>query len=555
MRRIWFAAAIAAAVVVPTTSAGAAVTCSQPYAPWWSGFVGESSPAAPQLPGATDVTYRPPPLDMDGDGTEDAVHADDFDNSRPQQLHVSRGDGELVLHGAPGVLLLSSPAGDLDRDGRSELYVEEKDYTEGHTADAWQVIVPGTTAVGSADLHAVGIRVSVIAITLSADGSMSPAQGDQDGDGRVDLSSPAASGIGLLSGRDVMAAGPGGDARPAEPFRDVASPTGLVQFGPGRPIYVSGGPASSTRELTLETARPVRLASDVDLINDAPRVRGYLYRGQRFLIYRNSRRDGTQLVYWNLDDPCAKWIAPGLEYAVADAAGHLTLFGTQVVLTPDVPPTLRRPIVDVAMTRDRRGGWMVAADGGVFTFGSASFFGSAGNLRLSASIVGIEPTASGHGYWLLGADGGVFSFGDAPFLGSRPWGGTDRASVAIARAGSRGYWVIRSDGAVAPYGDASSYVGPASVIRALRRPIVSAESTRDGAGLWLVAADGGVFTFGTAGFHGSAASLRLAAPIVGIASTPDDQGYWLVGRDGGIFTFGNATYGGRAPNATAITAN
>ena len=37
----------------------------------------------------------------------------------------------------------------------------------------------------------------------------------------------------------------------------------------------------------------------------------------------------------------------------------------------------------------------------------------------AAPIVGMTPTADGQGYWLVGADGGVFAFGDAPFFGSR----------------------------------------------------------------------------------------------------------------------------------------
>jgi hypothetical protein len=30
----------------------------------------------------------------------------------------------------------------------------------------------------------------------------------------------------------------------------------------------------------------------------------------------------------------------------------------------------------------------------------------------------MAPTASGKGYWLVATDGGIFSFGDATFLGS-----------------------------------------------------------------------------------------------------------------------------------------
>ena len=37
---------------------------------------------------------------------------------------------------------------------------------------------------------------------------------------------------------------------------------------------------------------------------------------------------------------------------------------------------------------------------------------------LSAPIVGIVATPDAHGYWLVAKDGGVFTFGDASFKGS-----------------------------------------------------------------------------------------------------------------------------------------
>ena len=39
-----------------------------------------------------------------------------------------------------------------------------------------------------------------------------------------------------------------------------------------------------------------------------------------------------------------------------------------------------------------RGYWEVAADGGVFDYGTAGFFGSKGGQPLNAPIVGIAPT-------------------------------------------------------------------------------------------------------------------------------------------------------------------
>ncbi len=50
------------------------------------------------------------------------------------------------------------------------------------------------------------------------------------------------------------------------------------------------------------------------------------------------------------------------------------------------------------------------------------FFGSTGGMTLNQPIVAMASTPDGGGYWLVASDGGIFSFGDAPFLGSM--GGT-----------------------------------------------------------------------------------------------------------------------------------
>ena len=64
------------------------------------------------------------------------------------------------------------------------------------------------------------------------------------------------------------------------------------------------------------------------------------------------------------------------------------------------------------------GYWLVAADGGIFAYGTAQFYGSAGSLRLNQPVVGMAATPDGGGYWLVAADGGIFTYGDAPFFGS-----------------------------------------------------------------------------------------------------------------------------------------
>jgi hypothetical protein len=84
--------------------------------------------------------------------------------------------------------------------------------------------------------------------------------------------------------------------------------------------------------------------------------------------------------------------------------------------------------VALAATPTGQGYWLVAADGGVFTFGDARFAGSAGSLELAAPVVDLAPTPTGSGYWLAAADGGVFTYGDAAFAGSL--GGRARMPVA-----------------------------------------------------------------------------------------------------------------------------
>lgn len=122
--------------------------------------------------------------------------------------------------------------------------------------------------------------------------------------------------------------------------------------------------------------------------------------------------------------------------------------------------TLNAPVVAVLRTIDGGGYYEVAADGGVFTFGDAAFYGSLGAVHLNQPVVGAALHPTGLGYWLVASDGGVFAIGDAKYFG-----------------------------------------GEASVV--LNKPIVGIIPTVSGNGYWLAAADGGIFSFGDATFHGA----------------------------------------------------
>ena len=245
--------------------------------------------------------------------------------------------------------------------------------------------------------------------------------------------------------------------------------------------------------------------------------------------------------------------------AASDATFHGSLGGKH----------LNQPIVGMAATPSGGGYWLVAADGGVFTFGDALYKGSAGNVPLRSPIAGLARSATGHGYWLVAADGGVFTYGDAGFFGS-PTSFSHAPSVALVPTMSgRGYWIVDANGAVWSFGDAPGVAGvPASrVVGAARatsrglwlatsdgrvhavgdapalgdmvgtrlnQPVVGIARAPGGGGYWLVASDGGIFRFGSAAFYGSTGAIRLNKPIVGMAPSPD-SGYWFVASDGGVF--------------------
>jgi hypothetical protein len=137
----------------------------------------------------------------------------------------------------------------------------------------------------------------------------------------------------------------------------------------------------------------------------------------------------------------------------------------------------------MATTSDGGGYWLVASDGGVFSFGDAVFFGSIGGTHLNEPVVGMAAVPTGGGYYMTASDGGIFAFGDASFEGSL--------------GGSR-----------------------------IQEPVVGMAATPSGHGYWLAAADGGVFAYGDAPFEGSdGGTAKQGAVAVGIAGRPD--GYWL----------------------------
>ena len=235
--------------------------------------------------------------------------------------------------------------------------------------------------------------------------------------------------------------------------------------------------------------------------------------------------------------------------------------------TPEVHGVSVDPVTGTAYVADetdwnqgvilfkRVGYRLVGSDGGVFSFGSAGYYGSTGGVRLNQPVVGTADSPYGNGYWLVARDGGVFAFGGARFFGST--GGVRLSQPVVGMAAApdgNGYWLVASDGGVFAFGGAR-FFGSTGGVR-LSQPVVGMAAAPDGNGYWLVASDGGVFAFGKARFLGSTGAARLSRPVVGIKVTAGGFGYWLVASDGGVFTFGDALFagstGGRALTAPVI---
>ena len=249
--------------------------------------------------------------------------------------------------------------------------------------------------------------------------------------------------------------------------------------------------------------------------------------------------------------------APGSGYWQVAADGGVFNYGNASFFGSTGSLKLNKPVVGITQTQDQGGYWLVASDGGVFSYGDASFYGSTGGIKLNQPVVGMVSTPyvpgaggapakpAGLGYWLVAADGGIFSYGDAGFYGST--GAIKLAKPIVGMAATpdgKGYWLVASDGGVFSFGDAK-YFGSANTLK-LNQPVVGIAASPDGLGYWEVSADGGVFNFGSAGQFGSAAGLKLNKPVVGISATPDGKGYWLTSADGGIFNYGDATFMGSA---------
>jgi YVTN family beta-propeller protein len=245
-------------------------------------------------------------------------------------------------------------------------------------------------------------------------------------------------------------------------------------------------------------------------------------------------------------------------YWLVGSDGGIFSFGSAQFYGSMGGMALQRPVVGIVATRDRGGYWLDASDGGVFSFGDTQFYGSIPALgihpygssepdSLDAPIVGMVPSADDGGYFMVGADGGVFAFGDAKFEGSCPGiGGCSGAAVAVMPdASGNGYWVVTATGHVYAFGDAPNYGEPGSQ----SVPVTSAVRSANGMGYMILFANGAVAAYGSTPYDGCPlpGSYGGLDPATAIFTTADGSGYWVATADGSVTGCGEPPEG-PAPN-------
>jgi hypothetical protein len=267
-------------------------------------------------------------------------------------------------------------------------------------------------------------------------------------------------------------------------------------------------------------------------------------------IAKGTKVKAGQFVAFMGDSGNAEGTAPHLHFEIRTPSGDPISPWTSLRLAQGLPAGTRcgydKNPTRTPTAKSGAGYWVLGADGGVFNFGGAAFYGSTGGMRLNQPIVGMASTRTGKGYWLVARDGGIFAYGDAGFFGSTGSIKLNKPIVGMAATPSgKGYWLVASDGGIFAYGDAGFFGSTGSMV--LNKPVNGMAPTRSGNGYWLVASDGGVFAYGDAAFHGAVPGLGIKTVVTSMAPTVGGNGYWMLGSDGGVFSFGDAPFRGSLP--------
>jgi len=127
------------------------------------------------------------------------------------------------------------------------------------------------------------------------------------------------------------------------------------------------------------------------------------------------------------------------------------------------------------------------------------YYGSAFGKHLVAPIIELVSTPDRKGYWLIGADGSVYRSGCGVRGRCRRQAAAGPGRGRRDDSGRRGYWLVTVTGGVMAFGDARNYGSIRSPITGHVVAIVATTTAR----IWIACSTRGVFNFGDARFYGS----------------------------------------------------
>ncbi|MEP6660788.1 MAG: VCBS repeat-containing protein [Acidimicrobiales bacterium] len=416
-----------------------------------------------------------------------------------------------------GDVIMSSPAiGDIDGDGRKEAIVGGGtvwNHPDANKIFAWH-LDDGSPVAGWPQVTGG----STIA---------SPALGDIDGDGHPEV---------IAGSRDGSVYAWHGNGAPmwrsALVFRGASG--GPIEAGP----IVADVDGNGTQDVIVGNAAQLYGLDGHTGGQLAAFDEGWSYGASAAV--GNFGAAGWRLIGAGFDTPHNIWhiyavSLPNQSVAPAWPMFHHDAYHTgSIDLSPSLPLFSSNSVGIAATT----------AVGGVRVGGLTPWVGDLPSRALvpNQPVNGISRTSSGKGYWLVADDGGIFSFGDAPFYGSMGAFRLNQPMMGMAPTpGGRGYWMVARDGGIFSFGDAAFY-GSTGNLR-LNQPVVGMAPTPRGHGYWMVARDGGIFAFGDAGFYGSTGALGLS-DIAGMASSPSGRGYRFVSTGGHVYCYGDAICAG-----------
>ena len=141
-----------------------------------------------------------------------------------------------------------------------------------------------------------------------------------------------------------------------------------------------------------------------------------------------------------------------------------------------------------------------------------------------------DPT--GKGYWLVASDGGIFTFGDATST-ARPAHPPNKPIVGMARTRRQGLLDGRSRRRHLhlrrrPFRGSTGGVALPAPIKGVAASYPVAE------GYWMLRSDGRVYSLGPARQLGSAVGMLGGRPTVGITAATAGGGFWIASQWGGV---------------------